>query len=162
MRSKYLSKIRIRSFDKISISILFHSLYSLFTKKESSPIYLCIKTFSKLCWSIDSTSFKIFPKNCQSFFSSLPGHPPTFISRDGKFKVIVVRRERDLNARVSLSVNGVSIFTPRDEIEGRNWISHWDGESDRSSSLRYWKRKRKEKGKERRKGRRDPALPVPG
>lgn len=68
MRSKYLSKIRIRSFDKISISILFHSLYSLFTKKESSPIYLCIKTFSKLCWSIDSTSFKIFPKNCQSFF----------------------------------------------------------------------------------------------
>lgn len=159
MRSKYLSKIRIRSFDKISISILFHSLYSLFTKKESSPIYIyASKHFQNCADQSIPLRLKFFLKIVKAF----SGHPPTFISRDGKFKVIVVRRERDLNARVSLSVNGVSIFTPRDEIEGRNWISHWDGESDRSSSLRYWKRKRKEKGKERRKGRRDPALPVPG
>lgn len=97
--------------------------YSLFTKKEPSPnmpIYqrpkntrknLYIKTLIfnivKIVQSIDSISFF-------NFFFSFPGHPPTFISHDGKFKVIEFKVfERDLNARVSLSVNGVSIFTPR-------------------------------------------------
>lgn len=127
-------------------------------KKNLLPYIYASKHFQNCADQSIPLRLKFFLKIVKAF----SGHPPTFISRDGKFKVIVVRRERDLNARVSLSVNGVSIFTPRDEIEGRNWISHWDGESDRSSSLRYWKRKRKEKGKERRKGRRDPALPVPG
>lgn len=109
--------------------------YSLFTKKEPSsnmPIYqrpkntrknLYIKTLIfnivKIVQSIDSISFfnfflKIVKAPCKFFFFFLWTSAYIYLARR-KIQSHRIQSvgERNLNARVSLSVNGVSIFTPR-------------------------------------------------
>lgn len=98
--------------------------YSLFTKKEPSPnmpIYQRPKKHSQK--SIHQNTNFQYCQNCainrfhfifQLFFFFPWTSAYIYLAR---WKIQSHRiqsvRERDLNARVSLSVNGVSIFTPR-------------------------------------------------